>query len=86
MYIVPVLIGVIAPSFSLLLYVYLRDRYEREPIQLVVKMFLYGVSIVGPILLVQQLLVKSWGESNVLFSFFLSEASRKLASGFCFTS
>jgi RsiW-degrading membrane proteinase PrsW (M82 family) len=74
----PVWIAAIAPSLSLLLYFYIRDRYEPEPIRLVIKMFFFGMLLVYPILLMQDNLAKHIGESNLLFSFFLSSGIEEM--------
>ncbi|MDF2521775.1 MAG: peptidase [Clostridia bacterium] len=47
------LISAIAPSMALLYYIYLRDKYEREPRRLLTKAFLSGSIAVVPIVLVE---------------------------------
>ncbi|RIX53461.1 protease PrsW [Paenibacillus nanensis] len=49
-----VLTAAIAPGISLLTYLYLRDRYDSEPIHMVVRMFLLGMLIVVPIMVLQR--------------------------------
>jgi protease PrsW len=46
----------IAPGLALLSYFYLKDYYETEPISVVLKSFLYGVSLVLPIMFLQYVL------------------------------
>lgn len=47
------LISAIAPSLTLLYYVYLRDRYEKEPRKLLFKAFAFGSLAVIPIVIVE---------------------------------
>lgn len=47
------LIAAIAPSLALLYYIYLRDKYEREPRQLLFKAFGLGSLMVIPIIFVE---------------------------------
>ena len=49
-----ILIAAIAPGVSLLTYLYLRDKYDAEPIHMVVRMFLLGVLVVVPIMVIQR--------------------------------
>ena len=44
----------IAPVFIILFYVYFRDKYEKEPISLIIKGLILGSVIVLPIMLVEQ--------------------------------
>lgn len=43
----------IAPGIALLSYFYLRDRFESEPIHMVVRSFFYGILLVFPLMVVQ---------------------------------
>lgn len=58
--ILPLLTAAIAPGIALLVYFYLKDRYDYEPIHMVVRVFLLGFLIVFPIMIVQNGLVKWW--------------------------
>lgn len=49
-----VLTAAVAPGVSLLTYLYLRDRYDAEPIGMVLRMFVLGVLIVVPIMVLQR--------------------------------
>lgn len=69
---VSVLAGAIAPGFALLAYFYWKDRYDTEPVHMVLKMFLTGVLIVLPIMIVQRGLMIIWGDSPLTFSFVIS--------------
>ncbi|MGO4107447.1 glutamic-type intramembrane protease PrsW [Paenibacillus sp. YAF4_2] len=64
-----VLTAAVAPGVSLLTYLYLKDRYDAEPIHMVVRMFLLGVLIVVPIVVIQHGLQLWLGDHPVLFSF-----------------
>ncbi|MFB9277255.1 glutamic-type intramembrane protease PrsW [Cohnella cellulosilytica] len=72
MLLVSVLAAAIVPGFALLAYFYWKDRYDTEPIPIVLKMFMFGVLIVLPIMIVQRSLVLWWGESPFLYSFLIS--------------
>ncbi|WP_373229753.1 glutamic-type intramembrane protease PrsW [Cohnella sp.] len=69
---VSVLAGSIAPGIALLAYFYWKDRYDAEPLHMVLKMFLTGVLIVLPIMIVQRGLMIMWGDSPITFSFVIS--------------
>ncbi|WCK56057.1 glutamic-type intramembrane protease PrsW [Aneurinibacillus sp. Ricciae_BoGa-3] len=43
----------IAPGIAILSYFYLKDKYEMEPLLMVIKTFIYGILIVFPVMLVQ---------------------------------
>lgn len=43
----------IAPGIALLSYFYLKDKYETEPLHMVVKMFIIGLLLVFPVMVVQ---------------------------------
>jgi len=49
-----IITAAVAPGLSLLTYLYLRDKYDAEPIHMVIRMFLLGVLIVIPILVIQR--------------------------------
>lgn len=69
---VSVLAAAIAPGIALLAYFYWKDRYDSEPLPMVLKMFVIGVLIVFPIMIVQRGLTLMWGESPFAFSFVIS--------------
>lgn len=72
------LAAAVAPGLALLSYFYLKDRYETEPISMVLRMFLFGVLVVFPILVVQRALVLAFGENPFLFSFVYSGGIEEL--------
>jgi RsiW-degrading membrane proteinase PrsW (M82 family) len=68
-----VLLAAVAPGLALLAYFYLKDRYQAEPIKLVMKMFIYGAIIMFPIMALQSELIKELGKgTDFTFSFILS--------------
>jgi len=72
MVLVSVLAAAIAPGIALLAYFYWKDRYDAEPLPMVLRMFLTGILIVVPIMIVQRGLTMIWGESPLTFSFITS--------------
>ncbi|RKP57083.1 PrsW family intramembrane metalloprotease [Cohnella endophytica] len=69
---VSVLAAAIVPGIALLAYFYWKDRYDVEPLPIVLRMFLTGVLIVLPIMIVQRSLTLWLGESPLTFSFLIS--------------
>jgi len=67
-----VLAAAVVPGIALLAYFYWKDRYDAEPISMVLKMFLTGALIVLPIMIVQRSLVLWWGESPFTYAFIIS--------------
>ncbi|WP_199614981.1 glutamic-type intramembrane protease PrsW [Paenibacillus alkalitolerans] len=61
-----------APGLALLSYIYLKDKYESEPLHLVAKLFLFGLISVFPAMLLQRGLSLWFGEAPILFSFVTS--------------
>ncbi len=55
------LILAIAPSVALILFFYLRDKYDKEPIKLLLKVFLLGVFIILPVAFVEMGLFSLFG-------------------------
>lgn len=74
MLLLSVLAAAIVPGIALLAYFYWKDRYDSEPISVVLKMFLTGVLIVLPIMVVQRSFVLWWGESPFVYAFIISAA------------
>ncbi len=70
--ILPIIMAAIAPGLSLLTYFYLKDRYETEPIHLVIRMFLFGVLLVYPTMVLQNSLIEEFGKGTFFSAFFLS--------------
>lgn len=69
---ISLLTAAISPGIALLCYIYLKDRYHAEPVPVVVKMFLFGVLIVIPVMVLQSMFVPGVGPSSLAYSFILS--------------
>ncbi|WP_438445578.1 glutamic-type intramembrane protease PrsW [Gorillibacterium sp. sgz5001074] len=67
-----VLAAAIAPGLALMAYFYLKDRYESEPVSLVIRMFAFGALLVFPTMVLQRAFVLGFGENRILFSFVYS--------------
>lgn len=67
-----VLVAAITPGAALLFYFYLKDKYDAEPLHMVVRMFLLGFLVVLPIMIVQQGLLRAFGDNPYLFAFGIS--------------
>jgi RsiW-degrading membrane proteinase PrsW (M82 family) len=50
---IAVLFASLAPAVALLTYFYLNDRYKQEPLRLVFRLFLFGVIICFPVMIIQ---------------------------------
>lgn len=53
---IPILSAGMAPGLALLVFFYLRDRYETEPIASVAKAFIYGIIVTFPVMFLQYVL------------------------------
>lgn len=72
MLVLTVLVAAITPGVALLFYFYLKDKYDAEPLHMVVRMFLLGVLVVFPIMVVQQGLIRGIGDNPYVFAFGIS--------------
>ncbi|GAB2692579.1 glutamic-type intramembrane protease PrsW [Paenibacillus thermoaerophilus] len=61
-----------APGLALLSYVYLKDRHATEPIRLVARLFIMGMLIVFPTMVLQRAVVLGTGASSWWYAFFVS--------------
>jgi Predicted membrane protein len=78
-----VLAAAIAPGIALLAYFYWKDRYDAEPLHVVIKLFLAGVLIVLPVMIIQRgLLLWIGDESPVAFSFITSAGVEEFVKWF----
>ncbi|QJC51840.1 intramembrane metalloprotease PrsW [Paenibacillus albicereus] len=77
-----ILTAAIAPGVALLTYLYLKDRYDSEPIHLVLKLFLTGMLIVVPIMVIQRGIELFLGSHPLLFSFGLSGGVEEVVKWF----
>ncbi|WP_434006886.1 glutamic-type intramembrane protease PrsW [Paenibacillus konkukensis] len=53
-------------------YFYLKDRYDTEPVHLVMKVFFFGVLLVFPVMVLQRAFVHGLGDNPFVFSFIIS--------------
>jgi RsiW-degrading membrane proteinase PrsW (M82 family) len=67
-----IIAAAVAPGLALLAYFYLKDRYETEPISMVIRVFVFGALLVFPTMVLQRALVLALGENPFLFSFGIS--------------
>lgn len=67
-----ILIAAVAPGFALLTFFYLKDKYDSEPLHLVLKMFFLGFLIVVPVMIIQRGLVIWLGEGSFISAFLIS--------------
>jgi len=66
------LAAAIAPGIALLAYFYWKDRYDAEPLPIVIRLFLTGALTVLPVMIIQRALTLWLGESPFAFSFIIS--------------
>jgi len=73
----------LAPIFTILFYIYFRDKYEKEPIQLLILSFIFGAVITLPLYYLETWLIgiwnfnyfkNSWQISNVFYTAFVVAA------------
>lgn len=62
----------VAPGIALLTYFYLKDKYDAEPLHMVIKVFLLGFLIVLPVMIIQRGLSMWLGEGPWVYSFAIS--------------
>ncbi|BBI33170.1 glutamic-type intramembrane protease PrsW [Cohnella abietis] len=72
MLLISILAAAIVPGIALMAYFYWKDRYDAEPLSIVLRMFLTGALIVLPIMIVQRGLTLWLGDSPFTFSFIIS--------------
>lgn len=61
----------IAPSIAIMIFIYSRDRYEKEPAWLLLKMFFFGCLTVFPAAFLESIIPFNLEESNNLIAIFL---------------
>ncbi len=76
------LTAAIAPGLALLVYFYLKDRYDTEPIGSVARLFVIGLLIVFPIMVIQRGFVLGFGENPIMFSFGVSAGIEEFVKWF----
>ncbi|MEJ8554126.1 PrsW family intramembrane metalloprotease [Tepidibacter sp. Z1-5] len=67
---IKLLIIAIAPSFALLIGIYLTDRYDKEPPELLIKVFILGCLSVIPTIIVERVLDKFNIFSGIMWPFY----------------
>ncbi|CAM4223803.1 glutamic-type intramembrane protease PrsW [Paenibacillus tarimensis] len=82
MLLLSILAAAIAPGVSLLVYIYLKDRYDTEPFHMVARMFLVGVLIVLPIVIVQRGLMLWLGEEPFIYAYVISAGVEEVIKWF----
>ncbi|MFC6332308.1 glutamic-type intramembrane protease PrsW [Paenibacillus septentrionalis] len=82
MVIFSIITAALAPGLSLLTFLYLKDKYEAEPIHMVLKVFLVGILLVIPIMVLQRG-VEIWlGEGNFVMAFVQSSGVEEFIKWF----
>ena len=66
------LAAAVAPGLALLTYFYLKDRYDYEPLHMVLRVFLMGILIVLPVMIIQRGMMLWLGDSPLLESIVIS--------------
>lgn len=72
----------VAPTLALLTYFYLKDKYDQEPLYMVLKVFLLGLLIVLPVMIIQRGLTHGLGENPFVDSFFISSGVEEFLKWF----
>lgn len=77
-----IIASALAPGLALLTYFYLKDRYDQEPLHMVVKVFLLGFLIVFPVMIVQRGMILWLGDNPVVESLIISAGVEELLKWF----
>ncbi|WP_138492980.1 glutamic-type intramembrane protease PrsW [Paenibacillus pinistramenti] len=72
----------LAPGIALLTYFYLKDKYDTEPLHMVIKIFLLGFLIVFPIMILQRGLTLWLGDNSFVYAFLISAGIEELVKWF----
>lgn len=67
-----VIASALAPGLALLTYFYLKDRYDQEPLHMVIKVFMLGVLVVFPVMILQRGMILWLGDNPVVNSLLVS--------------
>jgi len=73
-----VIASAVAPGIALLTFFYLKDKYDAEPIHMVIRIFLLGLLIVIPVMIIQRGLTLWLGHEPFVQSFFISAGVEEL--------
>ncbi|MGM1046068.1 MAG: glutamic-type intramembrane protease PrsW [Bacillota bacterium] len=77
-----IIASALAPGLALLTYFYLKDRYDQEPLHIVVKIFLLGFLIVFPVMILQRGMILWFGDNPVVNSLLISAGVEELLKWF----
>ncbi|CAM2803303.1 glutamic-type intramembrane protease PrsW [Paenibacillus sediminis] len=77
-----IIAAAIAPGIALLTFFYLKDRYDSEPLHMVIKVFLVGFLIVLPIMIIQRGMSLWFGDHPFLYSFVISAGVEEFVKWF----
>lgn len=77
-----IILAAIAPGIALLSYIYLKDRYESEPVLMVVRMFIFGALLVFPTMVLQRSIVLEAPHQNWIFTFIISAGIEEFVKWF----
>ncbi|SET53372.1 glutamic-type intramembrane protease PrsW [Paenibacillus sp. NFR01] len=72
MLLLSVISSAVAPGLALLTFFYLKDKYDQEPLHMVVKVFLLGLLIVFPVMIIQRGLMLGLHSGPYVESFLIS--------------
>ncbi|ETT66618.1 hypothetical protein C173_18741 [Paenibacillus sp. FSL R7-277] len=72
MLLLSVISSAVAPGLALLTFFYLKDKYDQEPLHMVLKVFLLGLMIVLPVMIIQRGLVLGLDGGPYVDSFLIS--------------
>lgn len=61
----------LAPAIALLIFIYQKDRYDREPVGLLAKLFIYGVLSVIPVYFIERFISGLGSRENAFFQAFI---------------
>ncbi|WP_458460979.1 glutamic-type intramembrane protease PrsW [Paenibacillus sp.] len=67
-----VLAAAVAPGLALLTYFYLKDRYDYEPLHMVLRVFLMGILMVLPVMIIQRGMMMWLGDNPYLEAILIS--------------
>jgi RsiW-degrading membrane proteinase PrsW (M82 family) len=73
-----VIASAVAPGIALLTFFYLKDKYDVEPIHMIVRVFLLGLLIVIPVMILQRGMTLNLGDHPLIESFFISSGVEEL--------
>lgn len=77
-----IIASAVAPGLALLTYFYLKDRYDQEPLHMVIKVFLLGFLIVLPVMILQRGMILWLGENPIVESLLVSSGVEEFLKWF----